>query len=81
MKRTTEKFWLSVLLALSISTFSAQANGLLGQNTWDGGSEGWTNEFSFTDLNPSATGGNPFGQLEISFDPTGLPEIGEVEWF
>ena len=81
MNRTIPKVCLSVLIVLSISAFSAQANGLLGQNTWDAGSKGWTNEFSFTDLNPSATGGNPFGQLEISFDPTGLPEIGEVEWF
>ncbi|MFT5239745.1 MAG: hypothetical protein ACI9OU_000884 [Candidatus Promineifilaceae bacterium] len=81
MNRHTNTFWLSVLMVLSVSAFSVQANGLLGQHTWNAGAEGWTNEFDFVDLNPSATGGNPFGQLEISFDPTGFPEVGEIEWF
>ncbi|MDA1044243.1 MAG: PEP-CTERM sorting domain-containing protein [Verrucomicrobia bacterium] len=60
---------------------SVRANGVLGQHNWDIGAHGWTNEFSYVGVNRLASGGNPLGNLEISFGATSEPEVNEVEWF
>lgn len=71
------------LFAALVSSFalSAHADGVLGSHNWDMGSHGWTNAFNFADTSQSPTGGNPFGMLNISFDPTAAPEVFEAEWF
>ena len=72
-------FWL-VCAGFFVSV-TARADGVLGQHNWDIGAHGWTNEFNYSGLTPLTSGGNPFGQLEISFDATSEPEVGEIGWF
>lgn len=65
-------------LCLAVATpWAARGGVILGQFTWDSGTQGWTSMHDWANLgNPE--GGD--GWLSITFDPTVLPESSQDEW-